>query len=379
MGADVSFLYSLGKDVGSWLRRQISKPIHWWKKRRFLDEGWNPVLEEINKSTETIFSKALLSDSPEVVIREKGEEKQIRKYGKKMTLFVSDEEIKSKQLDNESLIGVTKHIIKTRTGAFRPFLPSDIRRASDDVATESVIWDVRPDAIDDFYDYLEPTDDETDATIHSKVEQMILGAEYDDFCEHVIAEYGEEKPCLRIQKMVSESFERSFKKLQESFRGILIKISAKRFQHYTKGLKLLLLPHNTSQLLSYNDAYAFIWIYPDGIVAFGPLDNITNGKFEDLWGLYSRTHCQVEGKSNNEVYQIVSGWVKGVGGKKGKQSKIRPSSGPALTISIGLIEMIVELVTPIDKEEFRNLVQSRLTNFSMLTQKQVNILIERGR
>ncbi|NHI83310.1 MAG: hypothetical protein EAX81_03290 [Candidatus Thorarchaeota archaeon] len=343
-----------------------------------MGEGWNPILEKINKNTETVFSKALLTATPEVVIREKEEEKQFRRYGgRKLTVFVSDEEIKSKQLDDESLIGVAKHVIRARTGAFRPFLPADIRQATDDVATEGVIWEIRPDAIDEFYESLEPID-ETKMETRSKVEQMILGAEYDDFCREILEEYGNEKPCLRVQTMVSESFERAFKKLQESFRGILVKISSSRFGFHENGLKMLLLPYNTPQLPRYSDAYAFIWVYPDGIRGYSPLENITQGKFDELWQIYSKTHGVVDGKSKDEVYKAMTDWVKGLGGKKGKASKARKSSGPALNVSFGLIKQLTELITPISKEEFGNLVQSRLTDFSMLTQKQVNTLIERG-
>ena len=94
--------------------------------------------------------------------------------------------------------------------------------------------------------------------------------------------------------------------------------------------------------------------------------------------MYCKTHGIVEGKSKNEVFQAISGWVKGLGAKKGKVSKGRKSSGPALNVSFGLIAQLTEYVTPICKEEFRRLVQSRFTDFSMLTQEQVNKLVERG-
>jgi len=264
-----------------------------------------------------------------------------------------------------------------RQGSFRPFLPSDIRQASDDVVTESVIWEIRPDAIDDFYDTSEPIDNEKMEN-RSKVEQMILGAEYDEFCRQILEEYGHEKPCPRVQTKVSETFDRAFKKLQESFRGILLKISASRFRFYIDGLKVLLLPYDTPQLSRYGDAYVFLWVYPDGIRGYGPLENITQGRFNEIWELYCKTHGIVEGKSKNEVFQAISGWVKGLGAKKGKVSKGRKSSGPALNVSFGLIAQLTEYVTPICKEEFRRLVQSRFTDFSMLTQEQVNKLVERG-
>ena len=69
-----------------------------------------------------------------------------------MTVFVSEEEMKSKQLENDSFVGVTKHVIRSRTDRFRPFFPSELRDATINVSVENIVWELRPEAIDDFYD-----------------------------------------------------------------------------------------------------------------------------------------------------------------------------------------------------------------------------------
>jgi hypothetical protein len=378
-GFEVSFAYTIIKDIAGWIRRQSARPIHWWRKRKFVEKEWNPTLDQINRGTEEIYSNDVLSESLEIVIRESDEQRPFQKFRKKIIFFVSDEEMKAKELENDKFVSVTKQIVRSRTSRFRSFLPSELRHATINVASESIIWDIRKEAIDDFYEESETMDTEEQLETKEKVEQMVFAGEYDDFCRQVIVEHKGQKSGPRIQKMVGESFERSFAELQKSFRGIIYQISKTKLKYHQDGLKGLILPYNAGTLPRYDDAHAFLWVHPTGILVFANIETITKGMFDDLWQLYCKSHCTTKEVDLRDMYNIMTNWVKGYGGKKGKKSRGKIPSGEGLQISFALLGEITELKTPIDKGEFRKLTRSRLTDFAKLTQKQVNSLIQRGR
>jgi hypothetical protein len=373
-----SLAYAVLKDGFNWLRRQAGRPRHWWRKRKFVEKSWEPTLNMVNSGTESTFAPKILSSRPDIKIRDKGEASQFSRFGKKLTVFVSEEEMKRKELENDSLIGLVKHIVKARTAPFRPYLPPQLKQANDHVATESIIWELRPGALDELGEIPLEETGSNGLTCLDKVEQMMFAGEYVDFCHQVLKTHQGQVPTTRIRKQVTESFQREFKELQKSFRGVLVKLSKSRVSIHLKGLLSLPISSRIPAVSGCTDWHLFVWIYPDGVVATGPIEHIAQGQFEELWNVYRGGHFKVEGMTQDEVYSQVSNWVKGLGGKRVKHEKSLRGTGSAVPVSLVLLQGFSELETPIQKDEFKRLTRARFTDLCRLTQKQVVALLERG-
>jgi len=362
--------------IAIWIGRQLKKPFHWWRKRGFIQGAWDPVLDNMDGCIEDTLASDILDPRTEVDIR--AGEKAAKRYGKKFTQFVSEDEMKRKELANDSLVAVAKHIVIGRTDRFRRFLPSNLRTATDDITIENIIWDLRPEALEELPDH-EDTDDESQVEYspREKIEQMYLADHLVSFLRTVLETHSGEQPSPRIQKQVGQFFERKFQELQESIRGILVRISKTRLKYYRAGLCSIFIPQRITTPSTYSDWHAFMWEYPEGVVACAPIQGVPCGSFESLWDLYQSTHFRVDGLSQDETYKLASDWIRGLGGKRGKRVKLY-AEGTPLHVNLVLLSDIKWKEYPISKDEFKNLTRGRLTDFARLTQKQVVSLLEHG-
>ncbi len=350
--------------------RVLSYPVHRWRMRRFARETWDPLIEGIGHQLEEVFDPDVLDDTP--TVRAKIGDGRPMHSTKRLIHYVSEDEVRNRDVGHDTLVSVTKRVTVARTEPFRLYLPRQLKQAIDTVAIAEVVWEVEESAMEEAD--MAAEEENVDPITEQKVREMHAAGALVPFVRDVLAECQNQRPDGRIRDRMGRLFEERYKRLQKTIRALVLQVSNRQLEYHEQGLKGVFAPGPIETPSSYADWHMFFWTHREGVAAYAQVDGIKNGDFEGLWKQHAKTLFQIEGMTQDEVYKLVSDWVRGLGGKKGRRKK-RVTEGTPVEVALVFIEDLRHFSHPVTPKEYRHLTGTRLTYFGKLTQKQMNALL----
>ena len=363
--------------VKQWLRGIkwiIQRIASFFKRRRFRNELWKPILKKINTLLAHIYSSEALD--PEPIVEMKEGVGGITILSKRVIFYVSEHEVNALELSQDTLHRLVAVVREKRTASIRNHLPLHLRNATDYVSAIQILWELYGSLTLNLEPAYKAENEET-CTAIAQVEDMLYAGELDDFFREVKEQYGGLKPDTRTQEQIRERFEQKYRKLQKKNRGLLLEASKRQLSYLERGLRGVIAPAYRDFPKTPKDWHIFFWNHGE-IVAMAGIRAFFTGTFNELWRKYNRNYLRIEGMNTADARKIQEDWAKGVGAR----AKLRPRK-PRLDAS-GMPMILILIVDyralqyPIPEKEIRTLINRSLDSFAIITQEQARRLIARA-